>query len=109
MISNNDADFSQRVRCPNCGGWAERHYLHSRQELSTECPICDYFMRTMAATGTVIEAYAPGIWSTHLDCSMSAVIVTAATQEPSAATVEKTVLPPFQTGISEIPVTLACQ
>ncbi|HEY9909604.1 MAG TPA: hypothetical protein V6D18_18590 [Thermosynechococcaceae cyanobacterium] len=58
--------FSQKtvmeVRCPNCGHPAERHYAESDQ-VRTQCPACDYLMVTHAITGSVIESYAPGIYS----------------------------------------------
>jgi ribosomal protein L32 len=50
-----------QVRCPNCGSYAERHHLTSRQLIRTQCASCDYLMITCSATGKVIEAYAPGL------------------------------------------------
>lgn len=52
----------EMVRCPNCGSYAERHHLPSEQLIRTQCSTCDYLMITCAATGKVIEAYAPGIY-----------------------------------------------
>lgn len=51
----------QTVRCPNCGSFAERHYLSETQLVRTQCSTCDYLMITCSSTGRVIEAYAPGI------------------------------------------------
>jgi ribosomal protein S27AE len=50
----------QQVRCPNCGSYAERHHLDDMDLQRTQCGSCDYLMITCAATGKVIEAYAPG-------------------------------------------------
>ncbi|PSN20560.1 replication restart DNA helicase PriA [filamentous cyanobacterium CCP5] len=50
-----------RVSCPNCGQPAERHYLEQQQQIRTQCPRCDYLMTVSAETGSVIEAYAPGL------------------------------------------------
>ena len=49
----------EAVRCPNCGSFAERHYMH--HQIHTQCEQCDYLLTTCAKTGGVIEAYAPGI------------------------------------------------
>lgn len=51
----------QKIRCPNCGSPAERHYLTDSQLTRTQCPECDYLMITCSRTGQVVEAYAPGI------------------------------------------------
>lgn len=51
----------QKIRCPNCGSHAERHYLGSSKLTRTQCPSCDYLMITCSVTGNVVEAYAPGI------------------------------------------------
>lgn len=53
----------QKVRCPNCGSEAERHYITTRQLTRTQCPICDYLMISCTRTGKVVEAYAPGIYA----------------------------------------------
>ncbi|MGK7927396.1 MAG: replication restart DNA helicase PriA [Spirulina sp.] len=51
----------EKVRCPNCGSHAERHYLLKHQIVQTQCPVCDYLMVNCSRTGSVVEAYAPGI------------------------------------------------
>ena len=53
----------QKVHCPNCGSYAERHYFthKSNQMTQTQCPVCDYLMINYSETGKVVEAYAPGI------------------------------------------------
>lgn len=61
--------IAQIVRCPNCGGMAQRHSSHSNFLTSvksledritkTECPVCDYLMATR--NGNPIETYAPGL------------------------------------------------
>lgn len=56
----------EMVRCPNCGSHAERHHLPSEQLIRTQCSTCDYLMITCAATGKVIEAYAPGIYPSFI-------------------------------------------
>lgn len=53
----------ERVRCPNCGNLAERHHLFSSRLTRTQCGACDYLMVMCAATGKVLEAYAPGIYA----------------------------------------------
>jgi predicted RNA-binding Zn-ribbon protein involved in translation (DUF1610 family) len=53
----------QKIRCPNCGSFAERHYLSSKSLVQTQCPACDYFMVNCSRTWSVIEAYAPGIFA----------------------------------------------
>jgi len=52
----------QKIRCPNCGSEAERHYISSSDISRTQCPSCDYLMVMCVRTGRVIEAYAPGIY-----------------------------------------------
>ena len=52
----------QKIRCPNCGSEAERHYISSSDITRTQCPSCDYLMVMCSRTGRVIEAYAPGIY-----------------------------------------------
>lgn len=52
----------QVIRCPNCGSFAERHYLTEQQFTQTQCSSCDYLMVTCSHSGRVIEAYAPGLW-----------------------------------------------
>jgi|GEM_PF-1675995 len=47
----------QRVHCPTCGSYAERH--HEANAIRTECSHCDYLMTICAQTGRVIEAYSP--------------------------------------------------
>lgn len=51
----------QSIHCPNCGSFAKRQSLAS-EKTQTECPTCDYFMLTCSRTGSVLEAYAPGLW-----------------------------------------------
>ena len=61
----------QRVRCPNCGSFAERQRLNDHQGskgehvIQTACSVCDYLMVMSLPTGRVIEAYAPGQLSGH--------------------------------------------
>ncbi|MEL6319530.1 MAG: hypothetical protein AAFQ57_02615 [Cyanobacteria bacterium J06626_14] len=56
----------QRVRCPNCGDFAERQVLSNRQAsgcdrvVQTACEACDYLMVMGFPAGKVLEAYAPG-------------------------------------------------
>lgn len=56
----------QRVRCPNCGAFAERQRLSELQVtgcdriVQTSCAACDYLMIMGFPAGRVIEAYAPG-------------------------------------------------
>jgi hypothetical protein len=54
---------SHQVHCPNCGRLAERHHLKPDQLVRTQCHGCDYLMITCAATGRVVEAYAPGLFA----------------------------------------------
>ena len=55
----------QRVRCPNCGDFAERQELSDRQApdcdrvVQTACEACDYLMIMGFPAGRVLEAYAP--------------------------------------------------
>ncbi|NEO27070.1 MAG: replication restart DNA helicase PriA [Kamptonema sp. SIO4C4] len=49
------------IRCPNCGSHGERHYLQKQNVVQTQCPSCDYLMVNCIQTGSVVEAYAPGI------------------------------------------------
>ncbi|MEA5469550.1 replication restart DNA helicase PriA [Spirulina sp. 06S082] len=51
----------EKVRCPNCGSHAERHYLSKHKIVQTQCPACDYLLVSCSRTGSVLEAYAPGI------------------------------------------------
>ena len=51
----------EKVRCPNCGSHAERHYSFKHHTVQTQCPACDYLMVNCSRTGSVVEAYAPGI------------------------------------------------
>ncbi len=53
----------QKVRCPNCGSYAERHYITNNQIIQTQCNHCDYLLINCSLTGKVKEAYAPGIAS----------------------------------------------
>ena len=56
--------IKQRIYCPNCGDRAERfHYLETKI-IRTSCNHCDYLLVQCSETGRVIEAYAPGIYST---------------------------------------------
>ena len=56
----------QRIRCPNCGDFAERQVLCDRLPIrcdyvvKTACEACDYLLIMGFPTGRVIEAYAPG-------------------------------------------------
>jgi hypothetical protein len=51
-----------QICCSNCGSdRAERHYIADLELIRSQCPVCDYLMVTCAATGRVVEAYAPGI------------------------------------------------
>lgn len=55
----------QRIRCPNCGDFAERQVLSDRLPaecdyvLKTACEACDYLLIMGFPTGKVLEAYAP--------------------------------------------------
>lgn len=60
---------TQRVRCPNCGSFGERHHIPSSDLVRTQCPSCDYLMITCEATGRVIEAYAPGLYAERSVCN----------------------------------------
>ncbi|MDB9311535.1 hypothetical protein PN462_00370 [Spirulina sp. CS-785/01] len=51
----------EMIRCPNCGSHGERHYLTQQKVVQTQCPSCDYLMVNCLHTGSVVEAYAPGI------------------------------------------------
>jgi ribosomal protein S27AE len=51
----------QRVRCPNCGAFAERHFLTAHELTRTVCQTCDYLLISCTRTGNVVESYAPGI------------------------------------------------
>ena len=64
----------QIVRCPNCGSLATRQYLNDEQSnhtqhlvggeiIRTECPVCDYLMVMRSLDGSVVEAYAPGMFA----------------------------------------------
>ncbi|MEM0978713.1 MAG: hypothetical protein AAGH78_00430 [Cyanobacteria bacterium P01_H01_bin.58] len=56
----------QRIRCPNCGNFAERQVLSDCQApecdyvVQTTCEACDYLMIMGFPAGKVLEAYAPG-------------------------------------------------
>ncbi|MEL7475828.1 MAG: hypothetical protein AAGJ55_06310 [Cyanobacteria bacterium J06555_12] len=61
---------TQTIHCPNCGQAAIRIYgldrhsgCHCPDNLltRTECPVCDYVLSTCTLSGSVVEAYAPGI------------------------------------------------
>ena len=61
---------TQTIPCPNCGQAAIRiHDLDVRSGCHcpdnlltrTECPACDYVLSICTLSGSVIEAYAPGI------------------------------------------------
>ncbi|ACK70049.1 conserved hypothetical protein [Gloeothece citriformis PCC 7424] len=52
---------TQQVRCPNCGNFAHRQYIHQHNLVKTACPVCDYLLVSCYVTGKVIESYAPGI------------------------------------------------
>ena len=51
----------QKVRCPNCGNYAEKRYFIKQDITQISCSICDYLMINITTSGKVIEAYAPGI------------------------------------------------
>ncbi len=53
--------ITQKIRCPNCGDYAHRHYLTIHQITETSCYNCDYLMVKCSKTGNVVEAYAPGL------------------------------------------------
>lgn len=53
----------QQICCPNCGSHAERHYLPESTLVRVQCGHCDYFMISCSSTGSVLEAYAPGIYA----------------------------------------------
>ncbi|MEM9567654.1 MAG: replication restart DNA helicase PriA [Cyanobacteria bacterium P01_E01_bin.34] len=61
---------TQTIPFPNCGKAAIRIYDldphcddHCPDNLlnRTECPVCDYVLSTCTLSGSVVEAYAPGI------------------------------------------------
>jgi hypothetical protein len=53
---------NHHIYCSNCGSdRAERHYIADLELVRSQCPVCDYLLVTCAATGRVVEAYAPGI------------------------------------------------
>jgi ribosomal protein S27AE len=64
----------ERVRCPNCGSYAERHHLLDIQITRTQCGSCDYLMVMSSKSGKVIEAYAPGISELPNFCSLENVL-----------------------------------
>jgi uncharacterized Zn finger protein len=51
----------EKIHCPNCGSFAERHHFVQEHLVTTQCPACDYFLSTCSRTGNVREAYAPGL------------------------------------------------
>ncbi|NES83482.1 MAG: replication restart DNA helicase PriA [Moorea sp. SIO2B7] len=63
-------NHKQKVRCPNCGSYAERCYFTSNEStysfcpsnyvIQTQCSSCDYLMVMCSRNGSVIEAHAPG-------------------------------------------------
>jgi hypothetical protein len=55
--------ITQKVRCPNCGSHAERHYFQKSELIQTQCRTCDYLMINCSRTWKVVEAYAPGIYA----------------------------------------------
>ena len=67
------ATYQQTVRCPNCGSEAQRRYFKSNeaiysscsgnQIIQTECDQCDYLMVMCSLSGNIVEAHAPGIWT----------------------------------------------
>lgn len=64
--------IKQTMPCPNCGKPAERVLVSGDEMTRTQCGTCDYLMITCRLTGKVIEAYAPGVWSTSLQSAMQA-------------------------------------
>ncbi len=53
---------THQIYCSNCGSdHAERHYIPDLELIRSQCPACDYLLVTCAATGRVVESYAPGI------------------------------------------------
>lgn len=54
---------TKAIYCSNCGHQAQKSYVDSENTkvIETTCPHCDYFMAQYADTGSVIEAYAPGL------------------------------------------------
>lgn len=60
-VINKTMRTTQKVRCPNCGSYAERHYITKHQLIQTECQHCDYLLVNCPRTGKVVEAYAPGL------------------------------------------------
>ena len=57
-------NIKQKIYCPNCGDRAERYQSLETKIIRTSCHSCDYLLVQCAETGRVIEAYAPGIYST---------------------------------------------
>ncbi|MDJ0727560.1 MAG: replication restart DNA helicase PriA [Prochloraceae cyanobacterium] len=50
-----------KIRCPNCGSFAQRKTIRKKDLIETSCQICDYFLVCTGDRGKVLEAYAPGI------------------------------------------------
>lgn len=48
----------QKIRCSNCGSFAERQHFPHHEITQTACPVCDYFMSNCSRTGRVLEFYA---------------------------------------------------
>jgi ribosomal protein S27AE len=61
----------ERVHCPNCGSFAERHHFLESHVTRTQCGSCDYLMVMSPKSGRVIEAYAPGISTLPNFCSLA--------------------------------------
>jgi hypothetical protein len=59
---------NHQICCSNCGSdRAERLYIADLELIRSQCPVCDYLLVTCAATGRVVESYAPGIlWPSTL-------------------------------------------
>ena len=85
----------QRVRCPNCGDFAERQLLSDRQVpgcdrvVQTACEACDYLMIVGFPTGRVLEAYAPGLPSSRQCSSDASNSPWLRSQEPVSSTRSK--------------------
>lgn len=63
----------EKINCPNCGTFAQRHHLSGLdgaefgcpegKAVRVECDSCDYFMTTCELNGSVVEAYSPGVYT----------------------------------------------
>jgi ribosomal protein S27E len=96
----------ETVRCPNCGALAERHHLHMLAQVKTQCDECDYLIVTSTRTGSVIEAYAPGIYASQIMKRQTIEVAPPVTKPEVARKVATTPQPqmPQRPGIELTPV-----